>query len=229
MTVQWTTTDRFTAANGCKIQCYGPSGAGKTRLIATAPRPIIATSEKKLMSLRRESIPTAVIETLQDFDEVTKWVAMSNEAKAFDTFCLDSASDIAETILSNLKSKTRDPRQAYGELIDEIERRFRWLRDLPQKHVYMICKEEPIKDATGVTRFGPMFPGGKLGNNSPYFFDFVLRLGSARTQDGRDYSFLQCKRDLMYDAKDSSGVLDPMEPPDLSHVINKILGGAART
>jgi hypothetical protein len=67
-------------------------------------------------------------------------------------------------------------------------------------------------------------PGSKLGPQLPYLFDEVFRLGINKTPQGEQYRFLQTQPDLQCDAKDRSGALDPIEQPDLNHVITKILG-----
>ena len=70
-------------------------------------------------------------------------------------------------------------------------------------------------------------PGSKLGPQLPYLFDEVFRLGKNKTPQGVSYRFLQTDGDLQYVAKDRSGLLEELEPANLTHVFNKILGVAA--
>ena len=128
-------------------------------------------------------------------------------------------------MLANAKRQVKDPRQAYGELIEKMMSTIKAYRDLPGKHVYMSAKMEPVKDEmTGIVRYMASMPGSKLGPQLPYLYDEVFRLGINKTTQGEQYRFLQTSSDLQYDAKDRSGSLDPVEPPDLTRVINKILG-----
>lgn len=223
--LSFTTTDQFNASHGVKILTYGSAGVGKTRLCATAPAPIILSAEAGLLSLRGHSIPVINIQTDNDLTEAYRWLTQSHEARQFQTVCLDSLSEIGEVVLANAKKNVRDPRQAYGELITRMHDVIRTYRDLPGKHVYMAAKMEPVKDTvSGIVRYMPSMPGAKLGPQLPYYFDEVFRLGINKTDKGEQYRFLQTQPDMQYDAKDRSGALAAIEPPDLSHIITKIIG-----
>jgi hypothetical protein len=50
-------------------------------------------------------------------------------------------------------------------------------------------------------------------------------MGVGQTPDGKKFRYLQTEADYQYEAKDRSGALAPMEPPDLSAIIRKIKGG----
>lgn len=227
MAVTWTTTRQAGIENGVKIVGYGASGVGKTRLCATAPRPMIISAENRCLSVRQHTIPVAIIRTVNDAREILRWLYTSAEAAQFDTVCLDSATEIAEVLLQSLKAQTKDPRKAYGEVQDTVLELLRAFRDLPRKHVYVIAKMAYEKDeATGCFMFGPLMTGNKLGPQIPYLFDEVFRLGLWKDPATQAvHPFLQTQGDLQYVAKDSSGALSPMEVPDLTHVIGKILGG----
>ena len=128
-------------------------------------------------------------------------------------------------MLNNAKRQVKDPRQAYGELIEKMETTIRMFRDLPGRNVYMSAKMEPTKDElTGVVKYGPAMPGKQLAVKLPYFFDQVFRLGINKTTQGESYRFLQTQPDMQYEAKDRSGALAAVEPPHLAQLFNKILG-----
>lgn len=227
MAIKLTTTRQAALLNGVKVLVYGKAGHGKTRLCETAPQPIIISAEAGLLSLRHTDIPVIEIATIQDLDDALAWAKDSAESKQFWTICVDSISEIGEVVLSNAKKSSKDPRQAYGELIDKMGTIIRGFRDLPGKHVYISAKQEVIKDDfSGLSTYGPGMPGSKMGPAMPYFFDEVFRLGIGKLQDGSEYRFLQTRPDMQYDAKDRSGCLDMLEPPDLSGVFNKIIAGA---
>lgn len=239
MALRFTTVSDSTQISGVKMLVYGPSGTGKTVLSATAPAPVILSAEAGLLSLRQKNLeklfgvgnpsvtynaPVIQIATVQDLTEAYKWLSESQEANQFQTVCIDSLSEIAEVVLNNAKRQVKDPRQAYGELIEKMETTIRMYRDLPNKHVYMSAKIEPQKDEmTGVIKYIPSMPGSKLGSKLPYFFDEVFRIGINKTPQGESYRFLQTQPDIQHEAKDRSGSLDALEPPFLTTIFNKIL------
>lgn len=223
--IKMTTTDQASAVHGVKVLVYGQSGVGKTVLCATAPNPVIISAEAGLLSLRRVSIPVIEVSNVDQLAEAHLWCLKSAEARQYDTICIDSISEIGEVVLANAKRQVKDPRQAYGELLEKMLITIKAFRDLQGKHVYMSAKMEPMKDElTGIVRYGPSMPGQKLGPQLPYLFDEVFRMGINKTPQGEEYRFLQTQPDLQFEAKDRSGSLDRMEPPDLNHVFNKILG-----
>ena len=222
--INFTTTGQAAKINGCKILVYGPAGVGKTMLCATAPVPFLISAESGELSLKRFDIPMAKIATVDDLTEIYNWFAQNGDNGHFRTICIDSLSEIAEVVLNNAKRQVKDPRQAYGELLEKMETVIRFFRDLPGRNVYMSAKMEPMKDEmTGIVRYGPSMPGSKLGHKLPYFFDFVLRMGINKTPEGELYRFLQTQPDLQYEAKDRSGMLNALESPDLSLVFSKIM------
>ena len=225
MALKFTTTDKAAQLNGVKVLVYGQAGAGKTVLTSTAPYPFLISAEGGELSLRGVAIPMVKVATVDDLRDVYDWCSRSNEAKQFQTICIDSLSEIAEVVLNNAKRQVKDPRQAYGELIEKMETTIRMFRDLPGRNVYMSAKMEPTKDElTGVVKYGPAMPGKQLAVKLPYFFDQVCRLGINKTPQGELYRFLQTQPDMQYEAKDRSGALAPVEPPHLAQLFNKILG-----
>lgn len=241
MAVQWTTTAQSQLSQGIKVLIWGESGMGKTTLCASAPRPLIISAESGLLSLNqknlekvypqdgsvtRSPIPVMQITTVQDLTDCYNWLTSAAEAKGFDTVCIDSISEIGEVVLNNAKRVVKDPRQAYGELIEKMETAIRAFRDLPNKHVYMAAKAESAKDElTGIIKYGPSMPGSKLGQKLPYFFDEVFQLAVNKTPTGQQYRFLRTQPDLQNIAKDRSGALEAIEEPHLTKVFNKILSG----
>jgi energy-coupling factor transporter ATP-binding protein EcfA2 len=226
--------------NGVKILVYGKAGFGKTSLVATAPTPLLISAESGLLSLREENlnrmfgednpdvtynIPVIEVTTLEQLIEAYNWCCTNPDAKQFETICLDSITEIAEKILANAKLQVKDPRQAYGELIEKMIDTIKKFRDIKGFHVYMSCKQEFAKDeASGTTSYVPSMPGSKLGQQIPYLFDEVFNLNIGKLEDGTDYRYLRTQPDFQYEAKDRSGSLEMIEMPDLTYIINKING-----
>lgn len=240
MALVFTTANQAAAVGGVKFLVYGGAGLGKTVLTATLPSPILISAEAGTLSLKRKNlerlfglnnphicydVPLIQVTNVDDLTQAYAFCSQAAEAKQFHSIALDSVSEIAEVVLNNAKRQVKDPRQAYGELMEKMETLIRMFRDLPNKHVYFAAKMEPMKDANGVVKFGPSMPGQKLGPQIPYFFDEVFRLGINKDQKGETFRYLQTQPDLQYEAKDRSGALASIEFPHLGQVISKILGG----
>ena len=223
--IQITTTNQVSLAAGIKGLIYGPPGVGKTVLASTAPEPIILSAESGLLSLRHLNLPVIVIKTLEDLQQARQW-CQSTQAASFYTIYLDSLSEIAEAIVLDGKSRHRDPRKAYGEVLDKVMAEVKAFKNIVGKAVIMTAKMEPFKDGmTGAIKYGPSMPGTKLGPLLPYEFDEVFSMGIGQDPTTKqNYRYLQTQPDLQYTAKDRSGALESYEIPDLTHVFTKILG-----
>ena len=223
MAIQLISSRQAAAIHGVKCLVYGKAGYGKTYLARTAPSPVILSAESGMLSLRDVDIPVITIKTVEDLQQAYEW-AQSPDAAQFQTVYIDSISEIGEVVLTNAKAQVKDPRQAYGELIEKMMNTLKAFRDLPGKHVVMAAKQSVQTDSvTGAISYGPSMPGARLGAELPYLFDLVLQIGIGKTPDGIEYRFLRAHPDAQNEAKDRSGTLDALEPPDLTHVFNKIL------
>jgi phage nucleotide-binding protein len=210
------------ASSGVKLLVYGQAGAGKTTLIRTLPHPLILSAEAGLLSLHNSDIPFIEIDSIATLGEVYKWL-LTPEAAKYETIAIDSVSELAEVCLSTEKAKAKDPRQAYGEMQDQMATLIRAFRDLP-KHVYMSAKLEKAQDEMGRMLYSPSMPGNKTGQALPYFFDEVLALRCEKDAEGNFMRALLCQSDGLWQAKDRSGRLEAWEAPDLGAVIAKIEG-----
>lgn len=210
--------------SGVKLLVYGAAGAGKTYLIKTLPDPIILSAEAGLLSIKGSNLPYFIIETMADLNEAYSWLMGSEEAKRYKSVALDSISEIAEVVLSAEKKTAKDPRQAYGQMQDQMADLVRAFRDIPGKHIYFSAKIEKAQDELGRILYSPSMPGNKFAQQMPYFFDEVLALRMERTPDGEIQRALMCESDGIWTAKDRSGKLSPWEEPDLGAIIKKIGG-----
>ena len=218
------TSDAHT--NGVKLLVYGQSGAGKTTLIKTLPKPIVLSAEGGLLSLQDADLPFIEISDMETLREAYIWLTQSDEAKGFESVALDSISEIAEVVLNAEKKATKDPRQAYGAMQEQMTDIIRSFRDLPGRHVYMSAKLEKTQDEMGRVLYAPSMPGNKIGQALPYFLDEVLALRVEKDGEGVTQRALMCDSDGLWLAKDRSGKLGPWEAPDLGEIIAKIGGKA---
>ena len=225
MAIQLRSTKDFGRNAGVKVLVYGRPGAGKTRLCATAPAPIILSAESGLLSLSDEDIPVQQITSIDDLNEAYAWLYGSEEAKGYRTVCLDSVSEIAEQVLAKEKAAVKDGRKAYGEMQDRMTRLLRAFRDLPGRNVYFSAKMEKMQNEEGMILYQPSLPGKTLSQGVGYFFDEVFAFVNIKDEDGNLIRCLQTSSDTSYEAKDRSGKLSFYEAPDLSNVFRKIAGG----
>jgi len=223
MAIQLMTTKGY-ASDSVKILVHGQSGVGKTTLIGTLPNPVVISAEGGLLALADLEIPYLNVTNMTELNEAYEWLLNSKEADQFQSVAIDSISEIAEVVLNTEKKLTKDPRQAYGALQEQMTDLIRAFRDLPRKHVYMSAKTEKATDENGRILYSPSMPGNKLGQMLPYFFDEVLALRVERDADGATHRGLMCDSDGLWTAKDRSGKLSPWEDAELGAIIRKITG-----
>jgi phage nucleotide-binding protein len=212
------------SANGVKVLVYGQAGAGKTSLIKTLPNPIVLSAEGGLLSIQDADLPFIEIGDMETLRDAWKWITESAEAREYQSVALDSISEIAEVVLNSEKKATKDPRQAYGSMQEQMADIIRAFRDIPARHVYMSAKLEKSQDEMGRMLYAPSMPGNKTGQSLPYFFDEVLALRVEKDGDGNTQRALMCDSDGLWLAKDRSGKLAAWEAPDLAEIIKKIGG-----
>lgn len=210
------------ASSGVKVLVYGQAGAGKTSLIPTMPNPVVLSAEGGLLSITDADVPYIEISDMASLREAWEWLTESAEAKDFQSVALDSISEIAEVVLNAEKKATKDPRQAYGAMQEQMTEIIRSFRDLPGRHVYMSAKLEKTQDEMGRVLYSPSMPGNKTGMQLPYFFDEVLALRVERDSEGHTQRALMCDSDGLWLAKDRSGKLEAWESPNLGEIIKKI-------
>lgn len=215
------TNTKGAASKYIKVLVHGPAGSGKTRLCATTGgKTLIISAEAGLLSLREHDIDVWEIKSMDDINEVFAFLKTDT---AYSWICLDSISEIAETVLVAEKAKTKDGRKAYGDMNDIMTTMIRAFRDLP-KNVYMSAKQGKVKDdVTGGTFHGPSMPGQTLTQGLSFFFDEVFALQNWKDAEGNFQSALQTRRDAQYEAKDRSGSLNAAEPPNLGAIYAKIV------
>lgn len=214
------------ASSGVKSLVYGHAGAGKTSLIPTLPSPIVLSAEGGLLSIAGADVPYIEISDMAALREAWQWLSQSAEAQQYQSVALDSISEIAEVVLNSEKKATKDPRQAYGAMQEQMTDIIRAFRDLPGRHVLMTAKLDKQQDEMGRILYSPSMPGNKTGQALPYFFDEVLALRVEKDSDGNPQRALMCDSDGVWLAKDRSGRLDMWEPADLGAIISKIGGKA---
>ena len=216
------------SVQGIKCVVYGESGVGKTVLCSTAPSPFIISAEQGLLSLQSLDVPYVEALSIKQIGEIYNFLRSdSEEAKQFETICIDSLSEMTSVCLLEIKrdmiaesqSGKIDARQSYGKLAESVGTMIRRFRDMKDKNVIFVAKQKRVEDDdAGTSSFQPFLPGKVLPFDLPYLVDevFCMRMARDKTR------YLQTSMERKYVAKDRSGKLDPEERPDLSQIFNKI-------
>jgi len=199
--------------NGIKCGVYAGAGHGKTALISTCPRPLIITSETKLITLQDYNIPAIAVSTDDDIAEAYNWATSSAEARNYDTICLDGISDLAETILFSYKKKEKDPRKAFYRAQEAIPAMVKSFRDIPQKNIYITGKMGSVSTVDGNSKMGILMPSKFLSESIPYLFDELFHIHLQTDPATQETSrWLRTRPNFQYDARDDSGRLEEYEP-----------------
>lgn len=207
-----------------KCVVYGGAGSGKTRLCATAPKPLIISAESGLLSLSDVDCDYIEINTLKQFDEAYRYVLSNDEYK---TVCLDSLSEICETLLEEILPGFKDGRQAYAELSRSILPMLRKFRDLKGMNTVFTVKMIPkTNEESGRYTEELMLPGNVLPNQVPYMVDELFKLNV----DKKGITTIQTRPDRTSYAKDRSGALLPKETDlNMTAMFNKIIAKRKET
>lgn len=214
-------TDKISAADGINCVVYGASGVGKTCLLASAPAPFIFSAESGLLSLRKLRIPYADVSTYKELVDAIGWYQSSKEAKSYQSFGIDSLSEISEVLLAEELKKTTDPRKAYGNMQQSMYALVRLIRDFPGRNKINIAKQIFVQEGM-VRKAIPLMPSEKLQAQLPYFFDLVLQLYvGTDPNNNKTYRAINTSSGPTWEGKDRSGSLDAVEYPDLSNIFAK--------
>lgn len=224
----------FAMRFGVKSIVYGRPGTGKTPLISTAPRPVIAAIEPGFGSMRHSEIPTWDASTPARFSEFIDWLSRSHEAKNFDTVGVDSLSQGAENILldveesgtnrkhPNFNNKFSNGLAAYGEMSRRMMEIVNTLFYMPNKHAYLIAKLEHY-DEGNMTKLRPKFPGKDLNSKIPHLFDEILFLDRVAIPGLGTQLAFRTSGTIDVLARDRSGTLNELEPPNFGEIIRKCM------
>ena len=212
--------------HGVKCIIFGGPGVGKTRSIATAPKPIIISAEEGLLSLMEVDVPFIEVKSLDDLNEAYNFLK-KDAGQTYKTIGLDSLSEIAEVLIAQELPKHKDGRQAYAALAQAMIPMLKKFRDLKDVNTVFSCKKIDVKDEeSGVVTTELFLPGNVLSNQIPYLVDELFYMDVDRT----GIPFLQTKPNRKAFSKDRSGALDPKGEfasskdgvPNLTHLFKKI-------
>lgn len=207
---------------GVKILFYGPPGTSKTPQVNTLPNPILLCIEPGLRSMVGSKVPTALCDTPAKIDDFMKWLKGSNEAKRFDTVAVDSVSQMAERYLEKAEAENAHGMAAYGDMAEMTFAHLSDLFYLQNKHIYLIAKEDIVQVGNTQKR-RPYFPGKELNTKVPHLYDAVWRIGVEQIPGYGANLCIRTRESYECIARDRSGKLAELEPPNVGNLIAKIM------
>jgi hypothetical protein len=150
----------------------------------------------------------------------------------YDTYFVDSITVLARLALIWAKAQPQamsertgkpDTRGAYGLLGTEMLGALMHLQHARGKHVVFVSILDERMDDFNRKVFVPQIEGAKTAAELPGIVDEVVTLAEIKAEDGSSYrAFVtQTMNPYGFPAKDRSGQLDLLEPPDLRALIDK--------
>lgn len=209
---------------GVKSIIYGEAGTGKTPLSATCPNPVMCATESGLLSLRNvNNLPTWEAYDANKVDEFFKWFLSSKEASNFDTLVIDSLSQLAEIYLKDELARNKDGRMAYGKMADKVMDLLYSLYYKPNLHLYIICKMGTFDD-NGTHTKRPYFPGQELNVKVKHLMDEIFYISETNIPGvPKPQLAIRTKSTYGILARDRSGKLNELEPPNMANIFNKCM------
>jgi hypothetical protein len=227
--IYWTNDAGSEAVSGL---IFGLAGAGKTPMAASAPDPLIVTTEPGLRSLQHMHLPYVVARNKAEAKDILQWIRTSKDCTRYKTIFVDSISALSENILLEEKRKSSDPRKFSPNTTAatiEIVLEYLTLTQTHNKHVIMTCKAVEMVDADNQCRFvEPFAVTPKLGPQLPYHFDVVMYLSRHIDQTNNvEFARFTCRENGYARQTRNRASINPLalyEPADLTHIINKLNG-----
>lgn len=177
------------------------------------------------------SFPGAATYGQEHYDAAVEMFRGADSLDKYETIFVDSITKISRVALQwaqqqpdafNDKGKP-DLRGAYGILGREMIGFISQVQHVRQKNVIFTCAMEQSKDDFGRMVWEPHLEGAKTGREMPGIVDEVISYSLIDFGDGDPVRAFVTQKDNPYGlpAKDRSGKLDPVEPPDLGALIAK--------
>ena len=224
MSISFRSPSDIARETGINMLVYGAAGSGKTMLCATSDEPtLIISNEAGLLTIANTKANVKVYE-VKSLEQLGAIYQHLIDGTKFGLVCMDSLSEMAETVLQEEMRKTKNALKAYGEMANQVTALIRSFRDLAAYDVLMTTKVEQVQDDNNRLLYSPSAPGKSLKAGMPYFFDIVAAMRIDKDSEGSVNHWLQCRGDGQYLAKDRTGLLDHFEEPNLAKIKAKILG-----
>ncbi len=186
------------------------------------------------------SLPPEAAFSVAHYEHVVGQFGDPAQIDRYATFFVDSITQMSRLCFTWCKSQPGaisersgkpDLRAAYGLLGQEMVGALTHLQHARGKNVVFVAILDERLDDFNRRVFEPQIEGSKTGLQMPGIVDEVVTLAEIKAEDGSSYrAFVtHTLNPFGFPAKDRSGRLDLLEPPDLGALIAKCAGTAAAT
>ena len=186
------------------------------------------------------SLPPEAAFSVAHYDHVVGQFGDPGQIDRYATFFVDSITQMSRLCFTWCKSQPGaisdrsgkpDLRAAYGLLGQEMVGALTHLQHARGKNVVFVAILDERLDDFNRRVFEPQIEGSKTGLQMPGIVDEVVTLAEIKAEDGSSYrAFVtHTLNPFGFPAKDRSGRLDLLEPPDLGALIAKCAGTPAAT
>lgn len=157
-----------------KALIYGKSWVWKTTFAGTAEKVLFASAENWLLSVADKNVAYTEIKSLNDLIEVRDFLKKWDHD--FETFVIDSITEISDIIKSEIEKKTWRLMQIqdWWELSNKIEKIIKDIKEI-DINVIVIAQELIDKDSDKIERIVPSL-NGKSSTKIAYYMDEVWYL-----------------------------------------------------
>jgi len=191
---------------------------------------LILAAEPGLLSVRdlvlSGHIQAVRIATWAEMAEAFNWLAHDEQAKtAYDWVFIDSLTEIADKCEASAKERHgNDGYKLWGDYTDKLTGAVKDFRDLDAYNTVFTCLPQADKDDANRRYIGAAIGGQKIKGRLTSYFDEVFYLDNIDSGQGGTYRGLITQPWERKPAKDRSGKLAFIEPPNLLQIKRKILG-----
>ena len=186
------------------------------------------------------SLPPEAAFSVAHYEHVVGQFGDPAQIERYATFFVDSITQMSRLCFTWCKSQPGaisdrsgkpDLRAAYGLLGQEMVGALTHLQHARGKNVVFVAILDERLDDFNRRVFEPQIEGSKTGLQMPGIVDEVVTLAEIKADDGTSYrAFVtHTLNPFGFPAKDRSGRLDLLEPPDLGALIAKCAGTPAAT
>jgi hypothetical protein len=162
------------------VGLYGDSGAGKTWLAASAPRPVVLLTEQNGEQSLRLSNPEASYVVAKTFEDVRDFLRLAQDGslreQGFESLVIDGLTEVQQLIRDEISARKGGDEFTiadWGELTDKMRKLMRLLRTLASRY-HVVCTMLSEEEFAGeVKHVRPAFQGKKLANEVMQFFSAV--------------------------------------------------------
>lgn len=207
---------------------YGHGGTGKTTFSSTAPKPVLADCEggAKYFGIRGIEMDKADIIQWSDMREFYEAVAKSEH----ETIVIDPIGELMEKLMNHMRAMGNSklvqsdgsPSMAgWGWLKDNMRKMLKSLRDI-NKHVIIIAHVDEKDDEGRLVQRPKIMT--KLSEELVNMVDIVGLATRIQTEEGEKYAIQVDTTSDKYIAKDRTGQLGKIIPPDFTKIVEAING-----